>query len=200
MCALTRGQTLNSQEVWVTSDAGICTVSRADLSISGELSRIFIDPLWHDDTAGSLESLGLTLPRSELTNINWTKLFQIIHQKDSDALMLILCSYSKLIKMEISVDCLTERWCVWTLQIIQNCPSLTEVKVGAIFLLEEGIKILQRSHTRPACVMRVDGFVCHKQSQKCTHYKDCQLNCNQEVMIHLSFQGFFTETLRKSLF
>ncbi len=32
-------------------------------------------------------------------------------------------------------------------------------RVDADFLLEEGIKILQRSRTRPACVMRVHGFV-----------------------------------------
>ncbi|XP_016419660.1 NACHT, LRR and PYD domains-containing protein 3-like isoform X2 [Sinocyclocheilus rhinocerous] len=200
MCVLTRGQTLNTQDVHVISNVGTCTVRRADLSTSEELSRICIQPPWHVDPAGSLQSLGLTFPRSELNNINWTKLFQIIHQKDSDALMLIPCSFSKLKKMEIRVDCLTKRWCVWTLQIIQNCPSLTELKVDAYFLLEEGIKILQRSRTRPACIMKVDGLVCHKQSQKCTHYKDRELSCNQKVMIHLSSQGCSMETLRKSLF
>ncbi|KAF4117656.1 NACHT, LRR and PYD domains-containing protein 1 homolog isoform X2 [Onychostoma macrolepis] len=198
MCALMRGQTLNSQDVHVVSDSVNCYVH---LAISEELSRICIDPLWHVDPAVSLQSLGLTLPYSELNNNNWAKLFQIIHQKDLDALMLIPCSFSKLKKMEIRAYWLTRRLCVWTLQIIQNCPSLTEVKVDAVFfLLEEGIKILQRSRTTPVCVMRVQGLVCHKQSQKCTLYEDRLLSCNQEVMIHLSSQGFSMETLRKSLF
>ncbi|XP_026100402.1 NACHT, LRR and PYD domains-containing protein 3-like [Carassius auratus] len=198
MCALTRRQTLNSQEVGVISRDGKCIVCRDEQSICKELSRIFINPPWHHDPAGSLHSLSLTLPCSELTNISGIKLFQIFHHNYSDALMLIPCSFSKLKKMEISVDCLTERWCVWTLQIIQNCPSLTEIKVDAYILLEGGIKILQRSHTRPACVMRVEGLVCHKQSQKCTDYNS--LSCNEKVMIHLSSMGFSMENLRKPLF
>ncbi|XP_050957925.1 NACHT, LRR and PYD domains-containing protein 1 homolog [Labeo rohita] len=113
--------------------------------------------------------------------------------------MYILYFY-KLKKMEIRVDCLTKRWSVWTLQIIQNCLSLTELKVEADFLLEEGIKILKRSCTRPACVMRFDGLVCHKNFQKCRDYKGRELSCNQMVMIHVSSLGFSMETWRKPLF
>ncbi|XP_042574762.1 NACHT, LRR and PYD domains-containing protein 1 homolog isoform X2 [Cyprinus carpio] len=74
MCALTRGQTLNSQEVHVISDFKNHSAHRTELSIGKELSRIFIRHLWHVDPTRSLGSLSLTLPRSELTNINWTKL------------------------------------------------------------------------------------------------------------------------------
>ncbi|XP_026061038.1 NACHT, LRR and PYD domains-containing protein 3-like isoform X2 [Carassius auratus] len=202
LCALTRGQTLNAQEVLVASqipDVGNCSINTLDLSISEQLSSVHIGILSYKDPAAPLRSLSLTSPHSELININWIELFQIITQNDSDALINILY-FSKLKKMAILVDCLTERWCVWTLQIIQNCPSLTEVKVDALFLLEEGIKILQRSRTRPACVMRVEGSVCHKLSQKCTEYKDRELSCNQKVMIHLNSWGFSMEMLRKSLF
>ncbi|XP_052404630.1 NACHT, LRR and PYD domains-containing protein 1 homolog [Carassius gibelio] len=204
LCALTRGQTLNAQEVRVRSWTGIvanCSINTLILSISEQLSSVRIGTpcLWYRDPAASLHSLSLTSPHSELININWNKLFQIINQKDSDALIHILYFY-KLKKIEIVVDRLTERWCVRTLQMFQNCPSLTEVKVDALFLLEEGIKILQRSRTRPACVLRVEGLVCHKLSQKCTDYKDSELSCNQKVMIHLNSWGFSMEKLRKSLF
>ncbi|XP_043074867.1 NACHT, LRR and PYD domains-containing protein 1 homolog isoform X2 [Puntigrus tetrazona] len=184
MCALTRGQTLNSEDVHVLLHNEGCFFQ---LSINEEVSRICLKTPWFVDHAEPLESLSLTFPCSDLNNTNWTQLFQIIHQNDSDALMnAILRSFSNLKKLEIEANCLGQRWCVCTLQIIQNCSSLTEVKVNACFLLEEGIKILQRAHIRPACVIRV--------------YGDCELSCNQKVMICLSSRGFSTENLRKSLF
>ncbi|XP_077078083.1 NACHT, LRR and PYD domains-containing protein 1 homolog [Siphateles boraxobius] len=103
--------------------------------------------------------------------------------------MSVLWSFTKLKKMEMTVDCLSKMWSVWTLQIMQNCSSLTELMVHADFLLEEGIKILKRSRTRPACIMTVQGFISNKQSQKFT-----------ELKIHLNSQGFSMETLRKPLF
>ncbi|KAL1280827.1 hypothetical protein QQF64_015427 [Cirrhinus molitorella] len=201
MCALTRGQPLNLQNVLVSPryNNDWHYVWSLGLTISEELCRICIRPLWYNDPAAVLRSFSLTLPHSELIKINWANFFQILHQKDLNALMYIVCFY-KLQKMEIEVDCLTKRWSVWTLQIIQNCPSLTELKVDAVFLLEEGIKILQRSCTRQACSMRVHGLVCHKHSQKCRDCKDRELSCNQKVMIHLGPLGFSTETLRKPLF
>ncbi|KAK9955883.1 hypothetical protein ABG768_015727, partial [Culter alburnus] len=78
-------------------------------------------------TSTSLEWLALTFQRSEPIYIEWNKLIQIILQEDSDALMSVLCSFSELEMMEMRLDCLSEMWTVWILQIIQNCSSLTEL-------------------------------------------------------------------------
>ncbi|XP_048019336.1 NACHT, LRR and PYD domains-containing protein 1 homolog [Megalobrama amblycephala] len=203
MCALTRGQTLSTQLVDVNprrTNFENSSVDSLNLSISEELSSICIGTPFCQVPAASLRSLRLTFPHTKLINIDWTKLFQLIHQKDSDALLHFLYSFSKLKKMKMKVDSLSKMWSVWALQIIQNCSSLTELEVDADFLLEDGIKILQRSHTRPACIMIFHGFICNKQSRKCTNYKDRQLSCNQELKILLNSQGFSMETLRKPLF
>ncbi|XP_051718438.1 NACHT, LRR and PYD domains-containing protein 1 homolog [Ctenopharyngodon idella] len=203
MCALTRGQTLSTQLVDVNprrTNFENSSVDSLNLSISEELSSICIGTPCCQVPAASLQSLRLTFPHTKLINIDWTKLFRLIHQKDSDALLHFLYSFSKLKKMKMKVDCLSKMWSVWALQIIQNCSSLTELEVDADFLLEDGIKILQRSQPRPACIMIFHGFICNKQSRKCTRYNDRQLSCNQEVKIHLNSQGFSVETLRKPLF
>lgn len=76
----------------------------------------------------SLQSLSFTFPHAALININWTSLALTIHQGDSDVLMSVLCSFSKLKKIEMRVDCLSKMWAAWTLQIMKNCSSLTELK------------------------------------------------------------------------
>ncbi|XP_067218836.1 NACHT, LRR and PYD domains-containing protein 1 homolog [Chanodichthys erythropterus] len=197
---LMRGQTLSSQHVDVLvfetkNKFDICSVHSLDLSFKKEISSICIGTSGH---AVSLRSLSLTFLRSEQVNIDWIRLFQIIYQGDSDAIKSVLYSFSKLKKMKITVDCLSKMWSVWSLQIMQNCPSLTELTIDADFLLEEGIEILQRSNTRPACIMTFHGFICNKQSQKCSRNE--QQNCNQAVKIHLNSQGFSMEKLQKPLF
>ncbi|KAK7159648.1 hypothetical protein R3I94_005860 [Phoxinus phoxinus] len=194
MCALTRGQTLSLH--WFNVLLQFKKKSSFNLSISEELSSTS----WYTKPGASLRSLSLTFPRAGLIDIDWSRFSQIVHQGDSDALFSPLCSFPKLKKMEISVDCLSKMWSVWTLQINLNCSSLTELMVKADFLLEEGIEILQRSRTRPACIVTVQGCICNKQSQKCTQYKDRECSCNQGVKIHLSSQGFSMETLQKPLF
>ncbi|XP_048021859.1 NACHT, LRR and PYD domains-containing protein 1 homolog isoform X2 [Megalobrama amblycephala] len=146
-------------------------------------------------TSTSLRWLTLTFQCPEPINIEWAKLTQIILQEDSDALMSVLDSFSELKKMKMYLKCLSEMWTHWILQIIQNCSSLTELKVDADFLLEEGIQILQRSRTRPACSVTFEGFICNNQSRKCTSFVDHRLSCNQKVKIHLSSSGFSMETL-----
>ncbi|XP_048020103.1 NACHT, LRR and PYD domains-containing protein 1 homolog [Megalobrama amblycephala] len=197
---LARGQTLSSQHVDVSVLQHIpkfknCSVRSLDLSFNEALSSICIET---SGQAVSLRSLSLTFPRSEQVSIYWTRLFQKIYQGDSDAMKSVLYSFSKLKKMKMTVDCLTKMWSVWSLQIMQNCPSLTELTIDADFLLEEGIKILQRSNTRPACIMKFHGFICNKQSQKCSRNE--QQSCNQAVKIHLNSQGFSMEKLQKPLF
>jgi len=72
-----------------------------------------------------LRSFSLTFQHSVIINIDWTRLFQIIHQRDSDVLLSFLSSFSNLKKMKIKVNCLTEMWSVWILQMSQKCRSLT---------------------------------------------------------------------------
>ncbi|XP_057191015.1 NACHT, LRR and PYD domains-containing protein 1 homolog isoform X2 [Triplophysa rosa] len=172
MCALTETQTLSSQ----------C---------------IRLNFPWYRKSCAA-RSLYFTLPRTE--PIDWTNLFQILQHIDLDALTSVIYSRSKLKKVELSVDCLNESLSVWTLSISQNCPSLTELKIDAYYLLEEGIRILRRSHTRPNCTLTYKGLRCKKQSQKCTHYQERELSCNQMVTVHVDCRGFSEETLRKPLF
>ncbi|XP_077089774.1 NACHT, LRR and PYD domains-containing protein 1 homolog isoform X1 [Siphateles boraxobius] len=197
---LTRGHTLSSQRVSVVS-VSTCQIKYIhnphflDLSIIKEPFSICIEILLlhHPD----LRSFSLTFQHSVIINIDWTRLFQIIHQRDSDALLSFLSSFSNLKKMEIKVKCLTEMWSVWILQMSQICPSLTELTVEAGLLQEDGIKILQRTNTRPSCVMTINGSICNKPSQKCTDYYDRLTRCNQEVKILLNDQGFSMETLHR---
>ncbi|XP_050957923.1 NACHT, LRR and PYD domains-containing protein 1 homolog [Labeo rohita] len=199
--ALMRGQCLSSQHVDVDPHRikhGCCSVRSLNLSISEGLCRIKIDT---DDPGASLKIQNLTFPHSELTNIDYTNLFQMFHEKDSDTVMSAVHSFSKLKKMEIKLDYLTEMWSVWTLQIIQNCPSLTELVVHVNLFLEEGIKILQRSCTRPDCIVTFDGFKCNSVSQNCSPWGNWKCGCDhQEVKIYLSYQGFSEEILRRPLF
>ncbi|XP_067218072.1 NACHT, LRR and PYD domains-containing protein 1 homolog isoform X2 [Chanodichthys erythropterus] len=159
--ALLRGQTLSSQHVDIDprnrkfenySDGSL------SLSFSEEQTRISINPPHRVNQTEHLPSLNLMFPRAGPIDINWTRFFQIIQQEDSDALMSVLFSSSTLKKMDMHVNCLSKKWSVWALHIIQNCSSLTELKVYATFLLEEGIKLLQRSRTRPACIMSFEGL------------------------------------------
>ncbi|KAK7153619.1 hypothetical protein R3I94_007114 [Phoxinus phoxinus] len=169
---LARGQTQSSQRVRVTTCRSIV------MSINKEPSSICIEIGRHPHP--DLLSFSLTFPHSEIINTDWTRLFQIIiHQRDSEALLSCLCSFSNLDKMEMSVKCLTEMWSVWTLKLTQNCPSLTELTVNAGFLLEEGIQILRSSNTRPGGAMTFNGLVCNEQS-----------SCTQEGKILLNDQGF----------
>ncbi|XP_057197077.1 NACHT, LRR and PYD domains-containing protein 1 homolog isoform X2 [Triplophysa rosa] len=197
--AFSRAPTMSSQcvDVWQWINTFESNVRSLNLSFNEALSSICIETSLCG-LAPSL-TLGLTFPRSEIINIDWIKLFQILHQRDSDALMSVLCSVSKLKKMKMKVDCLSTLWTVWSLQITQNCPSLTELAINADILLEEGIKILQRSYTRPACIMTFQGLICNKQHQKCSNWQNKKQSCNQEVKIRLNCQGFSMETLRKPL-
>ncbi|XP_056600653.1 NACHT, LRR and PYD domains-containing protein 1 homolog [Triplophysa dalaica] len=203
MCALTETQTLSSQCVDVEprtygdSDGGIWSVHSLQLSISDELSSIRLQFPWYRKSCAA-RSLCFTLPRSE--PIDWTNLFQILQQIDLDALTSVIYSLSKLKKVELSVDCLNESLSVWTLSVSKNCSSLTELKIDAYYLLEEGIKILRRSHTKPNCILTYKGLRCKKKSHKCTLYQERELNCNQMVTVHVDCQGFSEETLRKPLF
>ncbi|KAK7168580.1 hypothetical protein R3I93_004796 [Phoxinus phoxinus] len=117
--ALTRGQTLSAQCVCEP------TYRSLFLSISKEPSSIHMAIFLHPHP--DLRSFRLTFPHSEIINIDWTRLFQIIEQRDSEALLSFLHSFSNLEKMEIEVECLTEMLSVWTLQMTQKCPSLTEL-------------------------------------------------------------------------
>ncbi|KAI7809142.1 putative NACHT, partial [Triplophysa rosa] len=168
MCALTERQTLSSQ------------------CIDIEFPNV-------DDYV--VRSLRLTLPCSE--PIDWTKLFQTFHNMDLDALMSALQSLSKLKKVELNVGCLHASLCVGALSISQNCPDLTELRIDAGFVLEEGIRILQKAHTRPNCTMTFKGCRCNKKSQKCTLDKDRELCCNQFVMLNVNCRGSSYETLRR---
>ncbi|KAK9963924.1 hypothetical protein ABG768_005143 [Culter alburnus] len=180
----------------------LCFLYRNSLqSISEELNSIQIHPPWYRNPGASLRLLILTFPNEDLKNFNFIRLSQKIHQGDSDAL----------IRIEIEVNCLSEMWSVWTLDIMQKCSSLTELVVNAYFLLEEGIEILKRSRTRPAYITTFQGkcqdsivmlcYVCSDyegscaKKRKCTRYEDTQLQCNQKVKIHLNSQGFSMETL-----
>ncbi|XP_042634371.1 NACHT, LRR and PYD domains-containing protein 1 homolog [Cyprinus carpio] len=201
MCALVRGRTLSSLRL--SSDCSTrgclsCSVHSLDLSLSEETCSIRIGTLCEDPVPSFLK-LTLTLPRSELISIDWTNI-QILHQRDLDALMHFLSSFSKLKKLKLKIGCLTKKYSLWTLQIIQNFPSVTELLVDADFLLEEVIKVLQGSYTRPACRLEVRGFICNKQSQKCTVPKDWHQRCNQNMTIHLDSQGFSMKNERTPLF
>ncbi|XP_048021101.1 NACHT, LRR and PYD domains-containing protein 1 homolog [Megalobrama amblycephala] len=152
MYALTREQTLRSLSIDVYFIFRKFDKYSLHLSNNEEISvRI--------ETSSSLESLTLTFQCPEPINIEWAKLTQIIHQEDSDALMSVFCSFSKLKKMEMKLLCLSEMWSHCILQIIQNCSSLTELEVDADIFLEEGIQILQRSRPRPGCSVTFHGHL-----------------------------------------
>ncbi|XP_050957664.1 NACHT, LRR and PYD domains-containing protein 1 homolog isoform X3 [Labeo rohita] len=203
MCTLVRGRTLSSLCLGPdahNNDCWSCSIYSLNLSVSEEICSIRIGTTWNEDPAASDILFSLTFPRSDLINIDWTKLTQILHQRDSDAFMYFLCSFCKLTKMKMKIGCLTKMWSFWTLQIVQNCPSLTELKVDADFLQEEVIKVLQRSYTRPACILGVHGFICNKQSKKCTNSNNWHQRCNQRVTIYVNSQGFSMENERTPLF
>ncbi|XP_039535088.1 NACHT, LRR and PYD domains-containing protein 1 homolog isoform X2 [Pimephales promelas] len=172
--ALTRGQTLSSQRVQEKRNLQ----SRQDislLSINKEPSSICIefDLFDHPD----MESFSLTFPLSSI-NIDWTRLYQIIHQRDFNAFLSVLHSFSNLEKMEMRVDSLTEEFSVQILQMSQKCPSLTELKVKARLLQKDAIEILKSSNTRPGCVMTFNGRTIRDG------------DCDHRVEILLNDQGF----------
>uniref|UniRef100_A0A9J8B9P5 NACHT, LRR and PYD domains-containing protein 3-like n=1 Tax=Cyprinus carpio carpio TaxID=630221 RepID=A0A9J8B9P5_CYPCA len=119
----------------------------------------------------SLSEIILKCPHSKASSINIKSFLQSFHSvncitdesadfdRQVNALLSQLPSVSGLSAINLSVPVLTETWASRILFLVESCPRLAVIRVDAIFLLEEGIKILQRSHTRPACVMRVDGFV-----------------------------------------
>ncbi|XP_073670983.1 NACHT, LRR and PYD domains-containing protein 1 homolog isoform X2 [Paramisgurnus dabryanus] len=195
MCAVTGGQT---QSIDVHSLNTIpadehCSVESLHLSISNEASSVRIGFCYN-----VVRSLGLTLPRSEA--IDWAKLFQIFHKTDLDAFTSAVYSVPKLKRLELEVGCLNESLSVWTLSISQNCHSVKELKIQADFLLDEGIKVLQRSRTRPNCAMTFTGFKCNNKLKKCTLHEERDLSCNQQLKISVNCRGFADETLRRPLF
>ncbi|XP_048019333.1 NACHT, LRR and PYD domains-containing protein 1 homolog isoform X2 [Megalobrama amblycephala] len=198
MCTLVRGKTLSSQSACIrlerTTD---CSFESLCLCMSEDESSLWIRSRFIDPPP-FLKSLDLIFPHSDLINIDWMKIFQIFLERRSNVLTSFLHSFFELKKMKIEIDVLTRRSSVWTLQIIQKIPSLTELSVNAKFLPEEGIEILQRSCVRPACDLSFSGYRCHKESEKCTSWKN--ESCNQQVKIQLNSQGFSVETLRQPLF
>ncbi|KAL1280826.1 hypothetical protein QQF64_015426 [Cirrhinus molitorella] len=199
--ALIRGQCLSSQHVEVEpreKKHGGCSVQSLELSFRNGLCRIAIVP---EGPVASLGIRSITFPQSEFTNIDCTNLFQMFHEKEPDAVMSALHYFSKVKKVEIFLDALTKMLSTWTLQITQNCPNLTELRVQVWDFLEEGMQILQRSHTRPGCVVKFDGFKCNNVSQKCSRRVNWTHQCDhQQVKIRLNYQGFSQEILRRPLF
>ncbi|KAG1926319.1 NACHT, LRR and PYD domains-containing protein 1 homolog [Pimephales promelas] len=166
---LTRGRILSSQRVRERN-----LQSRQDislLSINKEPSSIWIkfDLFDHPD----MLSFSLTFPLSSI-NIDWTKLYQIIHQSDFNAFLSALHSFSNLEKMKMRVDSLTKEFSVQILQMIQNCPSLTKLKVKARLLQKDAIEILKSSNTRPGCVMTFSGRTI--RDGDCGHIVEILLN------------------------
>ncbi|XP_073670980.1 NACHT, LRR and PYD domains-containing protein 1 homolog isoform X2 [Paramisgurnus dabryanus] len=199
MCAVTGGKTqrVNVIPEWDGPADEHCSVRSLQLSVINDVSSVRIGFCY----SNVVRSLRLTLPRSEA--IDWAKLFQTFHNTDLDAFTSAIHYLPELKTLELNINFLNKSLSLWTLSICQNVSSLTELKINAkYFLLEEGIEILQRSHTRPNCTLTIKGLRCNKPSQKCTLRRRFgpELNCNQQVVISVNCQGFTERTLRRPLF
>ncbi|XP_073711929.1 NACHT, LRR and PYD domains-containing protein 1 homolog isoform X2 [Misgurnus anguillicaudatus] len=180
MCSITGGQ---GQCVNAALRMDFPSVDSISLLVSNEESR------------SEVHSLCLTLPRSE--PIDWAKFFQVFTNGNLDALMSAIQSQSELKKVELKVDCLNESLSLSTLSTSQKCTSLTEIKIEASFLLEEGIKILQKPHTRSNCTLTFEGLRCTRQSEKCA-LREHKLSCNQMFRICVTCQGSDEVTYEES--
>ncbi|XP_039514541.1 NACHT, LRR and PYD domains-containing protein 1 homolog [Pimephales promelas] len=181
--ALTRGQTLSSQRVREKRNLQ----SRQDislLSINKEPSSICIEFFLYGSP--DMRSCSLTFPLSSI-NIDWTRLYQIIHQRDFNAFLSVLHSFSNLEKMKMWVKCLNEKWFVQILQMSQKCPSLTELKVDACLFQEDAIEILKSSNTRPGCVITFSGRTI--RDGRCDHRVEILLNDQGFSMTQTPFFG-----------
>ncbi|XP_048022312.1 NACHT, LRR and PYD domains-containing protein 1 homolog [Megalobrama amblycephala] len=183
-----RGKTQNSLSVRIElayySHPECRAVSLIDLSVSEELSRITIHPQYCE-----LRSFSLTF-QPDLPNIDWASLFQAL---TSQTLMFFLPCLSGLKKIEMEMKSLTKTWAIQIIFLSKNCPSLTEVRTNVCWIPEEGIKVLQKAHIRPGCALTFEGCSCQTECSYGTI-------CKKRVQINLHAGGFFTETLRPSLF
>ncbi|XP_036454476.1 NACHT, LRR and PYD domains-containing protein 1 homolog [Colossoma macropomum] len=158
-------------------------------------------------TDPSISKIRLTYPHSDTSRTNWRGFLQTLHkinssaeayeglEEDLSSLLGVLESMSGLKEVELGFFSLTETWASWVLSIIQACPTLHELSVDTDMwnglILEEGVRLLEKSQKRPDCTLTVSGMRCHKPSDQCTvdpEKKFCpplmmDLSCNQNVKL-----------------
>ncbi|XP_030629232.1 uncharacterized protein LOC115811252 [Chanos chanos] len=163
-------------------------------------------------TKSSLSRISLTCPHSQISTIRWTGFLRTFNKVNGltescekfdeqfNALLSFLNSVPGLKKVDLNVNILSKSWATRTLDLIQTCPSLQDIRLAAGFggkglLLEEGIKLLQESEKGPDCTLTLDGWRCTKPSDQCTGEEDWNLYCNQRVKLQICGQTCTEECL-----
>ncbi|KAL6466302.1 hypothetical protein MHYP_G00264350 [Metynnis hypsauchen] len=184
---------------WVLSIIQACpTIHELRLTVYG-ISRPKTDP--------SISKISLTCPHSGTSRTDWRGFLQTLHkinssaeayegcEEDLSSLLGVLVSVSGLKKVELDFFSLTERWASWVLSIIQACPTVQELRVDTDMwnglILEEGVRLLEKSQKRPDCTLTVSGMRCQKPTDQCTvdpEKRFCpplmvDLSCNQNVKL-----------------
>ncbi|KAI4873581.1 hypothetical protein NFI96_025324 [Prochilodus magdalenae] len=170
--------------------------------------RLTIDGYSSPSTEPSLSRICLTCPDAAMSRTEWRGFLHTLHQinsspeayegseEDLSSLLGGLESVSGLTRAELDLFSLTERWASWILSIIQACPALHSLKVATSMwnglILEEGVRLLERSDKRPGCTLTVSGMRCQKPTDPCTvdpEKRFClplmmDFSCNQNVKLH----------------
>ncbi|XP_041926412.1 uncharacterized protein LOC121690097 isoform X2 [Alosa sapidissima] len=158
------------------------------------------------DVAAPALSYVSVLTDTDTADMDWVGYLKTFHEHEIeslyvyecvDPLLSSLCALSGLREVELRVSCLTEIW-VWNiLSLIQNCPSLQEVRLSAgrfvvsdgqsdwtdcgPLLLEE-ITHLQETPKRPNCTITLTGIK-RRTVEVSSHFKEGRLQCNSPVRI-----------------
>ncbi|XP_067296679.1 NACHT, LRR and PYD domains-containing protein 1 homolog [Pseudorasbora parva] len=167
--AVLRGRTLSSQSVEIKALVVYYEVYRGKserlsycktvtLSISEELTSVCIDI-----GVTSIREVTVTFPQSSISNFDWTNVFQEMkawkddeNDWDGGIPIFSLQSLPGLKKMELTVYYLTERCVTQMISLSENCPSLRELRIKCVDVSEDGLRLLQNSHTRPDCELTID--------------------------------------------
>nr|XP_005171463.3 NACHT, LRR and PYD domains-containing protein 3-like [Danio rerio] len=188
MCVLTRRQTLSSQSVYVYSYSGGNPANTLYLTISKEEFWFSISTMLGLEDHKELHSFSLTFQHfNALIHFDWRNIFQIVYRGNVDVLMTALHLLSGLQKMELRLGNMTKRWANRILSFSQTYTGLQEMSVHAEMLLEEGIKVLQKSRSNPGCTVTFTGKMRNKEIKH-------RESINQ-VKFRLSARGCFMETL-----
>ncbi|XP_048094514.1 uncharacterized protein LOC125291713 isoform X1 [Alosa alosa] len=158
------------------------------------------------DVAAPALSYVSVLTDTDTADMDWVGYLKTFHEHEIeslyvyecvDPLLSSLCALSGLREVELRASCLTEIW-VWNiLSLIQNCPSLQEVRLSAgrfvvsdgqsdwtdcgPLLLEE-ITHLQETPKRPNCTITLTGIK-RRTVEVSSHFKEGRLQCNSPVRI-----------------
>ncbi|KAL7838960.1 hypothetical protein SRHO_G00256180 [Serrasalmus rhombeus] len=182
-----------------------CVCSSLCMSKSDGDFTLTVYGISRPQTDPSISKISLTCPHSGTSRTDWSGFLQTLRKINSSAeayegceedlasLLGVLVSVSGLKEVELGFFSLTERWASWVLSIIQACPTIHKLRVDTDMwnglILEEGVRLLEKSQKRPDCTLTVSGMRCQKPTDQCTvdpekrfcHPLMMDLSCNQDV-------------------